>query len=109
MTTDYGVTAEIDCPTVELTDIGDGGITYRSLRLIIHMTSGKLTYFDTSSSEKDDEDVSGWTVSWVAKIGSRNIQNIEEGKLVESCLSRRSSYHAGGNAPQSEEKNRGWS
>ncbi|KDQ59174.1 hypothetical protein JAAARDRAFT_78014 [Jaapia argillacea MUCL 33604] len=75
-----GVTAEIDSPTVELTKVGDGGVDYRSLRLTIHMTSGTLTYWDVSGEEPelDNLPVDGWTVSWVAQIGSRDIQDIEE-------------------------------
>ncbi|THH11238.1 hypothetical protein EW146_g8116 [Bondarzewia mesenterica] len=75
-----GVTANIQCPTVEITDLGDGATKWRSIRLVIHMDSGSLTYWDVSGSdpELDHLDVSGWTVSWVAQLGSRDIQNIEE-------------------------------
>jgi hypothetical protein len=82
VTTPVGVTATIQSPTVELTDVGEGATRYRSLRLIIHMTSGTLTYVNTATVKLKTQDVSGWTVSWVAQIGSREIQNIEEGKGI---------------------------
>ncbi|KDQ12833.1 hypothetical protein BOTBODRAFT_33979 [Botryobasidium botryosum FD-172 SS1] len=77
---DEGVSAEIECPTVDLNNPGTGGTLYRSLRISIKIKTGTFTYWYTAGGNPKLKsiDVAGYTFSWVAQVGARNIQDLEE-------------------------------
>ena len=52
VTTKLGITGVIECPTIDINEIGDGGIQYRSIRLILKLTSVEHDYHKVN--EDDD-------------------------------------------------------
>ncbi|KAJ7042242.1 hypothetical protein C8F04DRAFT_1176402 [Mycena alexandri] len=71
-----GVTATIECPTVDLVDCGTTTDQYRSVRIKIKMSKATLSYYNEGTLE--EEDLGGHSVSWIAHIGQRNVQDLQK-------------------------------
>ncbi|KAJ7101242.1 hypothetical protein B0H15DRAFT_815437 [Mycena belliarum] len=73
-----GVTATIECPTVDLVDCD---ADYRSVRIKIKMTKATLNYWNEGTLETETLD--GYSVSWLARIGQRNVQDLEQEAMTK--------------------------
>src|SRR5262245_61811557 len=73
-----GIRAWIGSPTVDLTDIDSNSIPYRSLRFGIPLLGGWYDFVE--AGEKGRLYFGDWKMSWVASLGRRDIQQLEEGE-----------------------------
>lgn len=92
----------VHSPTVSFSDISSGAIPHRTVRMNFKFTDKKdKSFFATSVVHTDPkthkqsivevkEDIKGWTFSFEAGVGRKDIQKILEGKLMISLALIRS-------------------